>query len=281
MIRPLLEYGDVIFDGSADSHIKKLENVQRQAALACTGAYRHTNNDILLDELGWPPLALRRKNHRMSQMFKIQMGFAPPYLTNCCPPLTKDRTPYNLRTAMNISAPQIRTTSYQKSFFPQSIRDWNGLDLKLRNATSIDSFKDCQKKEINLKYKTNPLFHHNNSKEAINHTRIRLGLSGLASQRFDYNHIDNPKCTRCSEKIEDPIHFFLLCPVYENAKTELIQNVCEVLHQNDILIDLRAPNLGEEFVEMLLRGTPLLDEVENAKVLLLAQTYIKETKRFP
>ena len=280
MIRPLLEYGDTIFDGSADSHLKKLENVQRQAALACTGAYRHTKHDILLDELGWPPLALRRKNHRMSQMYKIQAGLAPPYLTNSCPPLTKDRTTYNLRSGMNVTAPQVRTTSYQNSFFPQSIKDWNGLDPNLRNAVSLDAFKDCQKKTVNLKYKTNPLFHHSNRKEEINHTRIRLGLSGLASQRFDYNHIDSPKCTRCSEEKEDPIHFFLLCPVYDDARADLILNVWEILNQNDINVNLGARNLGKDLVEMFLKGTPLLDETENKKILLLAQTFIKATQRF-
>ena len=169
---------------------------------------------------------------------------------------------------------------YQNSFFPQSIKDWNGLDPNLRKARSLNAFKDCQKKTVNSKYKTNPLFHHSNRKEAINHTRIRLGLSGLASQRFNYNHIDNPKCTRCSETSEDPIHFFLLCPVFDNARAELIQNVCEILNQNDININLGARNLGEEFVEMLLKGSPLLDEVENKKILLLAQTFIKTTQRF-
>jgi hypothetical protein len=281
MIRPLLEYGDVIFDGSADTHLKKLEDVQRQAALACTGAYRHTKHDILLDELGWPPLALRRKNHRMSQMYKIQMGLAPPYLTNSCPPLTKDRTTYNLRSGMNISAPQTRTTTYQKSFYPQSIRDWNGMDPELRNAKSINAFKDRQRKIVNSKFKTNSLFHHSNTNEAINHTRIRLGLSGLAFQRYDYNHIDDPKCTRCSEKSEDPLHFFLICPVFEDERIDLIQKVCEVLDSNDIKIDLDSPTLGEEFIEMLLRGTPLMDEKDNKKILILAQAFIKQTKRFP
>ena len=55
MIRPLLEYGNIIYDGSADIHTKRLENVQRQAALTCTGAYKHTRHINLLEELGWPP----------------------------------------------------------------------------------------------------------------------------------------------------------------------------------------------------------------------------------
>jgi hypothetical protein len=281
MIRPLLEYGDIIFDGSADKQLQKLENVQRRAALTCTDAYRHTKHENLLDELGWPPLALRRKNHRMSQMFKIQTGLAPTYLTNACPPLTRDRTPYNLRTGMNISTPPQRTTSYQSSYFPQSIKDWNGLEANLKGSVSLAAFKDCQKKKTDSKYKTNHLFHHSNSKEAINHTRIRLGLSGLASQRFDYNHIDSPKCTRCPSKMEDPIHFFLTCPVFAIPRADLLQEVTDILHANDININFGNKFFREQFVELLLRGTTLIGEEENKQVIRSAQNYIKKTQRFP
>ena len=52
MIRPLLEYTDVIFDGSADGDLKRLEDAQCQAALMCTGAYKHTSHIKLLEELG-------------------------------------------------------------------------------------------------------------------------------------------------------------------------------------------------------------------------------------
>jgi hypothetical protein len=281
MIRPLLEYGDIIFDGSADKQLLKLENVQRQAAITCTGAYKHTKHDILLDELGWPPLSLRRKNHRMSNMFKIQTGLAPNYLTNACPPLTRDRTKYNLRSGMNITTPQSRTTSFQKSYFPQSIRDWNELDPNLRGAVSLAAFKDCQKKQTKSKYKTNHFFHHANSKEAINHTRIRLGLSGLASQRFNYNHIDSPKCTRCPAPKEDPIHFFLTCPIYAIPRADLLQEVTDIFHANDFIVNFGNKHFREQFVEILLRGTPLLGDEVNLQILKLAQTFIKKTQRFP
>jgi hypothetical protein len=89
MIRPILEYGDIIFDGCPDTLVKRLENVQRQAALTCTSAYRHTKHVNLLAELGWPPLSLRRKHHRLNVMFKLQRGLAPPYLQIICPPLSR------------------------------------------------------------------------------------------------------------------------------------------------------------------------------------------------
>ena len=61
MIRPILEYGDIIFDGCPDYCADRLEKVQRHTALACTGAFRHTKHENLLEELGWPPYPLEEK----------------------------------------------------------------------------------------------------------------------------------------------------------------------------------------------------------------------------
>ena len=41
-IRPLIEYASVVFDNCSETMSDLLENVQRQAALAISGAYAHT-----------------------------------------------------------------------------------------------------------------------------------------------------------------------------------------------------------------------------------------------
>ena len=48
MVLPMIEYCDVIYDSCTVRNALDLENVQRRAALVCTGAYRHTSNDALL-----------------------------------------------------------------------------------------------------------------------------------------------------------------------------------------------------------------------------------------
>jgi hypothetical protein len=121
-ILPIMEYAAVIFDGSADNITKRLEDTQRQAALACTGAYKHTKHVKLLEELGWPLLSTRRKNHRLVLMYKLQNNMAPTYLSDSCPILTRERTNYDLRTGMNITQPKSKTTTYLKSFFPKQSR---------------------------------------------------------------------------------------------------------------------------------------------------------------
>jgi hypothetical protein len=258
MICPILEYGDIICDGAAEIQLKRLETVQRHAGLTCTGAYRHTKHEKLLDELGWPPLSTRRKHHRLNAMFKIQKGLAPEYLRNQCPPLTRDRTTYNLRSGMNISTPQIRTSAYQKSFYPQTITDWNQLDQETREIRSINTFKELQITKCG--FKTNKLYQDNSTKAAINHTRIRLGLSGLSSQRCDYNHIDNPKCNYCNSPREDPIHYFLLCPTFAAFRTDLLRDTCQILRDSHIEVDFLTNRSRNDFIDIILRGSDLLDQ---------------------
>jgi hypothetical protein len=212
-------------------------------------------------------------------MFKIQNGLTPPYLKEACPPLTRDRTAYVLRSALNITTPQQRTTSYQKSFYPQTIKDWNGLPTKTRTAPSLDTFKEGQKSWSG--FKTNRLFHHDSSKSAIDLTCIRLGLSGLSSQRHDYKHIDDPKCQTCGAISEDPQHFFLTCPTYSLPRPSLLQKVSDILHKYDIEMDFRKKSFRISFINTLLKGSECLTQEDNTYVMKQAQIFIKESKRFP
>jgi hypothetical protein len=278
MIRPILEYCDIVYDGTTDTHLKRLEATQRQAAITCASAYKHTSHETLLDELNWAPLSIRRKHHRLNLMYKIQHGLSPNYLTNLCPPLTRDRTEYNLRTGMNISAPLQRTTTYQKSFFPQTISDWNSLSSNVREIPTLDSFKDTLKKLTNPK--PNKLYHHNNSQEAINHTRMRMGLSGLSAHRFEYNHIDDPKCLNCNRGTESTLHYLILCPAYQEPRQIFLSDICDVLTRNNLEIDFLNIHFRNYLVDTCLRGDTNLDFPSNLEIFEITQKFVKESHRF-
>jgi hypothetical protein len=278
MIRPILEYCDIIYDGSPDTHLKRLESTQRQAALTCTSAYKHTSHETLLEELSWAPLLIRRKHHRLNLMYKIQNGISPEYLTNLCPPLTRERTNYDLRTGMNITAPQQRTTTYQNSFFPHTINDWNNLPLNIREIPTLDSFKETIKKSAGPK--PNKLYHHSNSAAEINQTRMRLGLSGLSAQRFEYNHIADPKCLICGAQNESPLHYLLLCPTYQIPRQTFLIEVCEVLQRNQIEIDFLNIHFRNYLINTCLRGDPNLDFPSNQEIFNKTRTFIKDSHRF-
>ena len=68
-LRPLVDYGDVIYDQPQNEVFcfEKLESVQ----LAVTGAMQGTSQDKLYQELGLESLKSRRWFKRLSCMFKI------------------------------------------------------------------------------------------------------------------------------------------------------------------------------------------------------------------
>ena len=180
---------------------------------------------------------------------------------------------------MNITTPQQRTTSYHKFFFPQSINDWNALNLHTRNSPTIISFKDKLKSSSG--YKINPLYHQSPSNAFINQTRIRLGLSGLSSQRHDYKHITDPKCQTCNARKEDPFHYFVLCPTYNGQRPPLLEGICDIFREKGIEVDFRRPLFRNFLINTILRGTDILDDNSNKIIFTLAQTYIRESHRFP
>ena len=55
-VRPILEYGCILFDGCSLSDQRLLESVQYEAARVCTGAFLNTKRESLLEELGWETL---------------------------------------------------------------------------------------------------------------------------------------------------------------------------------------------------------------------------------
>ena len=84
-IRPLLEYGSVLFDNCTTELSHKMENVQRQAALTITGAYKHTKHLNLLKELGLAPLSQRRIISKVVLVYKMITNRTPQYLHTLLP----------------------------------------------------------------------------------------------------------------------------------------------------------------------------------------------------
>ena len=278
MVRPILEYGGALFDGSPDIHTKPLDRVQREAGLVCTGAYKHTKNIRLMEELGWDSLEARRDSQRATLMFKIQNNLAPSYLADICPPLVGEVSRHNLRNAANIALPPGKATSYVNSFMPSAVRLWNDLNRDIKQSDTVDSFKYKLKKSKGAK--KNKLYPKFNGIKAVNHTRMRLGLSGLKAQRYDYNHVTSPKCDYCGARKEDPLHFFLQCRVFDTMRTILLRDVKNLYRTKNLNLDLSRTIVKKELVNHLLCGDTRLNEQENKELFLIVQQFISTSKRF-
>ena len=277
MIRPVLEYGDVIFDCCTLEQEKLIEKVQRDAAIACTGAYRRTHHEDLLEELSWAPLKTRRHVHRLVVSYKMKNNLVPPYLANLFPQPISNTAPYSFRNPGKLAHQKCRTTYYLKSFLPATVRDWNNHPEQICNAVSLASFKS---QTFKLLYPNkNKLFSLSQGTGSIHQARMRMNLSGLNFHRFQYHLITFKNCALCGYIKEDSLHFLLYCPCFHEHRKVMLKEITDILAPGcyfTLLLDLDSKYL----LSILLKGSTNLDHNNNSEIFSSVQKYIISTGRF-
>ena len=138
-IRPHLEYASIVWNPGLKGETEAIENVQKFALRMCTRSW-NSDYEELLATADLPSLKDRRSRACLCHLFKIIHGiteFADA-------PLTNQISNYNTRSSGKpvFCIPRPRTLSYQHSFFPSTIRNWNNLPREIANSTSISSFKN-------------------------------------------------------------------------------------------------------------------------------------------
>ena len=267
----------MIYDNCPAFISHSIEQVQRRAALACTGAYRDTSHVSLLKELGWPTLSKRREYYKICQMYKLQNKISPAYLVGHLP-LNRADHAYALRNKNDIRVPLSRTISFRNSFIPSSIRLWNAVDPSIQNCSSLSSFKR-HLRNSNFP-KANPLFSYGKGRGPVYHARIRMGLSALNQQRYKYNFIPHASCNSCNYRNEDPVHYFRECPTYQLARTNLLQSVDPIL--TDIFQDINElvnRRSKERLIQIMLNGNLRLDKQQNLRIFESVHCYVLATGR--
>ena len=115
-IRPMLEYGNILWDNCTKQQSDLLESIQLDAARIITGLRRGTSHQVLLSEIGIPALSARRTDAKLIQFYKILNNEAPSYIDEIVKKFNLHNTGYNLRNT-NLKHPTPRTVSYQKVSF--------------------------------------------------------------------------------------------------------------------------------------------------------------------
>lgn len=266
MIRPIIEYADIIYNNCTLSIGRSIEGIQRRAALICTGAYKHTEHSKLLKDLGWPTLKARRMYHCLCTYYKLIKKKGPVYVTNLLPNTIANVTTYNLRNQSNLRTPQSRLKSFKDSYIPGTTRLWNNLPLTTRQAPSLNIFKNL----------TKPKSHHSMYNKLCSGfhgrllTRLRLGLSALNAHRFKYNLHNTPICPSCNLAPEDNTHYFFTCPTHAIARHHFMN----LLHHE---LELDTTN-QKNILNIILYGK--LHHNQYTILLKYIYQYIDHTGRF-
>ena len=107
----------------------------------------------MVSQLGWKPLAERRREHRLSLLYKIINGLvAMPADTH----LHFNTRNTRLSNSKSLKLPICTTGTFRHFFFPATIRDWNLLPDDIVNCKNLSSLKETIDGIIKQLKKINP-----------------------------------------------------------------------------------------------------------------------------
>ena len=272
MIRPILEYGCILFDGCSARDYDLLESVQYDAARVCIGAMWNKNRQKLLVELGWEKLSNRRRYFKLLMFYKIKNSLVPDYLNILLPSVSDVH--YNLRNPHRLRLPRARTDKYKLSFLPSTIEAWNSIPPDITSSLTVQIFKSKLSSHL-FKSTSASYFSFGDRFCSIHHARLRLGHSSLAAHLVSHGLSCDPKC-QCGNSIENTVHFFLHCAKYAAPRLELLASLSCILKDNY----QNYSNDSNKLINLILNGSPSLTLDSNVNIFRSVQLYIYKSKRF-
>jgi len=134
MCRSVLEYASPIWDPYLQPDIDSLERIWCKAARFTTRDFcQRSSVTAMMRDLQWEPLAERRTKARVIMMYLILNDeVAIPVSPLILQPVRRGR----------FIQPAHHHQQYKHSFYPWTICDWNLLPSKLKDSSSLDSFKN-------------------------------------------------------------------------------------------------------------------------------------------
>ena len=268
-IRPHHDYCDVIFDGHITTHDSiRLDRFQNRVARLITGAPFRTSSDKLRLDIGCETLMTRREMHRLTLFHRLIQfpNTQPSYLKSILPSTRTRETKRNLRNANNLSLPSNNTTSFQRSFIPNTVRKWNRLPQSIREETRTSTFMRELGKLLGCPSPP-PYYSHGNKIGNSLHTQARTGTLPLNAYQYQIQKSETSACP-CGHRTENIKHFILSCPLHRSMRHILFNTVSEVLGTDCSLLPTTR------LADLLLHGTSL-NPGDGRRVAECFQSYIK------
>ena len=163
-IRSSLEYGATACDPYWKQDVDRLERVQRQAARFIKRDYRTRETGCvghMLHELNLPQLQERRKQQRLTALYKIVKGripATPPESFLILPDRNRRRirpttvrdcdsdntiVRHEIRNSCGFRIPDSKTEQHKNSFFVRTMAVWNKLEDTMVTIDSVTAFSSA------------------------------------------------------------------------------------------------------------------------------------------
>ena len=140
LVRPKMEYCSTVWDPHTKKDIDELEKVNRRAARVVNKkSYweRDVSPTELLQDLGWGTLAERRKEQRLTMMYKIKNNLVAVPSTQLVAPVRDLKGDHSKKFLEKGST----CNAVKYSFYYRTIREWNQLSEDAVSATTLEAFK--------------------------------------------------------------------------------------------------------------------------------------------
>ena len=272
-VRPYLDYGDIIYHKYDPpmrlNFTQRLERIQYCAALAVTGAWRGTSRERLYRELGWESLYHRRCYRRLCHFYNLIKSHSPEYLFAQIPP--ERNVSQNLRRIRSYDQNIGRTARFANTYFQNAPFEWNLLDDDTRNSKTISEFK--RKLLATIRPNKKPIYGINDIIGIRLLSKLRLEFSGLNEHKFRHNFDCLDPICLCRQGNEDTEHFLLHCPIFEEARRDLLGSLSDIPGLDITRLD------AQSLCILILYGKANLTLIANRMIIEATITYIKATKR--
>ena len=219
-------------------------------------------------ELGFESLKFRCWFRKLCTFFKLKTSGLPEYLFDLIP---QNNHLYNTRFLEDVTTFYSRTDAFKYSFFPSTILEWNKLERKIRQSSTLLSFRNSLLKIGRPVPKPVYNIHNPNSLKLL--TKLRLGLSQLNEHKFNQNFKDgvNSLCS-CSLEVESVSHFYLHCHYFTDIRKTLFHELR--------LVDENILNQSDnEIAEVILYGSSKFKLEESYSILTSSIKFIIKSER--
>ena len=214
-----------------------------EAARIITGLPIFTNTEYLYRETGWERLEERRTKRKLQLLYNIQNGSTPSYLLDLIPPSIQSTTIYPLRNGNDIIVPFCRLSLTRDSFVSATVREWNNLNLPVRNLDTLSKSKKGIRSSISM-----PIPRH----YSCGPGKLNIIIKQLGCNAYFLNYdlckvkmFSNASCN-CGAPCENSHHFFFDCDKYTDNR-EIIFNSLNWLPSN-INIDVNLLTKGSDLL---------------------------------
>ena len=142
VVKPVLMYGSTIWSNSNKENMPRLFKIQKRAARSILMADRDTRSITLFNALNWIPFSKEIDIRRCALDFKRLNNKTSVYINDLLPRNSEIHDRQNRFPKLNLYCPRFnRITEGGRTFSVRTIKDWNNIDIKIRTAPSVYSFK--------------------------------------------------------------------------------------------------------------------------------------------